>query len=180
MNTLDQSIESGKAWYQKVAAKIEALKKDRADAHASLQGIWKIFISICNSLSILLDIRLFSECQKLLSKKEAEARAPLQKTEVLSESIKLLEDQITGLEEHVKTLGEEKRSHITTSATEAVAHAMGKVKSRVPKLELEVILQPFHCDTVAAAESLMEDARPYARQLVELLDFKECSDSDDV
>lgn len=64
-------------------------------------------------------------------------------------------------------------------AVTAVGHAVGTLKSRIPDLDVSLILQGYNCGSEDDAQKLLEEVQPTVKAFVDKLGFSVDDDRDE-
>ena len=103
-------------------------------------------------------------------------------TELLKREKAALERQVVDLQKTL-TVVEQRRADVEGELTEgaviAIGHAIGTLKSRIPNLDVSLILQGYNCGSEDDAKKLLREIQPTVKAFVDQLCFSVDDDEDE-
>ncbi|CAD6266918.1 unnamed protein product [Miscanthus lutarioriparius] len=103
-------------------------------------------------------------------------------TELLKREKAALERQVDDLQKTL-TVAEQRREDVggelTEGAMTAIGHAIGTLKSRIPDLDVSLILQGYNCGSEDDAKKLLREIQPTVKAFVDQLCFSVDDDEDE-
>lgn len=102
--------------------------------------------------------------------------------EILKNEKAALKQQVNDLQKKL-AVAEQRRADVegelTEGAVTAVGHAVGTLKSRIPDLDVSLILQGYNCGSEDDAQKLLEEVQPTVKAFVDKLSFSVDDDRDE-
>lgn len=111
---------------------------------------------------------LFEDQRRYAELLKKEKAAPKRQVDDLQKKLAVTEQRRADVE-----------GELTEGAVTAVGHAVGTLKSRIPDLDVSLILQGYNCGSEEDAQKLLEEVQPTVKAFVDKLCFSVDDDKDE-